>query len=156
MMLPAGFKLKRAKPSDASAVAEVYIASRRGAAAYMPTIHTDDDIRRWITAVMMPALEVWIAEAGGRVLGFLALDGETLDQLFVAPPVQRRGVGDRLLAKAKELRPHRLQLYTFQKNAPARSFYEARGFVAIDFNSGERNEEREPDVLYQWTSTRGA
>ncbi len=156
MTLPAGLRLRRAEHSDTGAVADVYIASRRGAVAYMPTIHTDDDIRRWIAAVMMPSLEVWVAEASGRILGFLALDGETLDQLFVAPPAQRNGIGDRLLAKAKELRPRRLQLFTFQKNAPARSFYEARGFVAIDFNSGERNEEREPDVLYQWTSGPGA
>ncbi len=156
MTLSAGLKLRRAERSDTAAVADVYIASRRGAALYMPTIHTDDDIRRWIAAVMMPALEVWVAEADGRIVGFLALDGETLDQLFVAPAAQRKGVGDCLLAKAKELRPRRLQLYTFQKNAPARSFYEARGFIAIDFNSGERNEEREPDVLYEWTAARGA
>jgi GNAT superfamily N-acetyltransferase len=156
MSLPARVRLRRAGPSDSAAVAQVYIASRRGAAAYMPTIHSDDDIRRWIAAVMMPALEVWVAETDGRIVGFLALDGEMLDQLFVVPAAQHRGVGDRLLAKAKELRPRRLQLYTFQKNAPARSFYEARGFVAIDFNSGERNEERESDVLYEWTAARGA
>ena len=29
-------------------------------------------------------------------------------------------------------------------------FYEARGFVASEFNDGSRNEEREPDVRYVW------
>ena len=43
---------------------------------------------------------------------------------------QRRGVGDAMLAHAKRLRPTGLRLWAFQRNAPARSFYEARGFVA--------------------------
>ncbi len=152
----AGLRLRRAAAAEAPEIAEVYIASRRAAVAYMPTVHTDDEIRMWVGSIMMPAREVWVAAANRGILGFLALDGEMLDQLFVAPAMQRRGVGDRLLAKAKELSPRRLRLYSFQKNTPARNFYEARGFVAIDFNSGERNEEQEPDVLYEWTPKGGA
>ena len=33
----------------------------------------------------------------------------------------------------------------------ARRFYEARGFSAVAFTDGARNEEGEPDVLYRWT-----
>ncbi len=61
-----------------------------------------------------------------------------------------QSIGDQLLARAKELSPARLELHTFQRNAPARRFYEARGCVAVDFNDGSRNEEREPDVRCQW------
>jgi ribosomal protein S18 acetylase RimI-like enzyme len=156
MAMPAGFKLRRAGRDDGPAVAEVYIASRRGAVGFMPpSIHDEVDIRQWVATVMVPKLEVWVAEADGSgIIGFLALNGDTLDHLFVAPGSQRIGVGGRLLAKAKELRPRRLRLYTFQSNTPARSFYEARGFTVVDFNSGERNEEHEPDVLYEWTSAR--
>ena len=32
----------------------------------------------------------------------------------------------------------------------ARHFYEARGFEAIAFGNGSHNEERCPDVLYEW------
>jgi GNAT superfamily N-acetyltransferase len=157
MAAPAAIRLRRAGRADGPAVAEVYILSRRGAAGYMPpSIHTDDDIRQWVTTQMVPALEVWVAEADGSgIVGFLALAGEMVDHLFVAPAAQRIGVGGRLLAKAKELRPERLRLYTFQSNTPARTFYEARGFSAIDFNSGQRNEEHQPDVLYEWTAAGG-
>jgi hypothetical protein len=51
---------------------------------------------------------------------------------------------------AKELRPSGLTLWTFQRNARARRFYEERGFVASDFTEGSRNEESESDVLYAW------
>ncbi|WP_298279395.1 hypothetical protein [uncultured Bradyrhizobium sp.] len=45
----------------------------------------------------------------------------------------------------------RRQLWTFQRNARARRFYEARGFVAVEQTDGSRNEEQEPDVRYLWT-----
>jgi GNAT superfamily N-acetyltransferase len=84
------------------------------------------------------------------VVGFIALEGDHVDHLYIAPSFQGRGIGDKLLALAKELRPGGLTLWTFQRNARARRFYEARGFVASEFNDGSRNLEREPDVRYVW------
>jgi len=142
---------RRASVADAAEVATVYIASRRGAAAYLPTVHSDAEIRAWVVDYMVPKRETWVAEDTGRIVAVLVLDGDEVDQFYVAPAEQRRGVGDAMLAHAKQLRPAGLRLYTFQRNAPARRFYEARGFVAKEFNDGSRNEEREPDVLYEWT-----
>jgi hypothetical protein len=39
----------------------------------------------------------------------------------------------------------------FQRNAPARGFYEARGFALVEETDGARNEEKEPDACYLWT-----
>ncbi len=153
-MSSARFVLRRARPADAAAIAEVYIASRRGAARYFPTLHSDDDIRGWIATHLVPNLEVWVAEAaepvGGTIIGMMALEADMVEQLYIAPEAQRRGVGDGLLAIAMRERPARLRLWTFQANTPARRFYEARGFRAIEFTDGSRNEERTPDVLYEW------
>jgi ribosomal protein S18 acetylase RimI-like enzyme len=143
--------IRRARSADAEEVATVYIASQRGAADHIPIIHTDPEIRAWVINHMVPERETWVADDRGRIVAVMVLDGEMVDQMYVAPAEQRRGVGDAMLSHAKKLRPARLRLYTFQSNAPARRFYEARGFVAIAFNDGERNEERAPDVLYEWT-----
>ena len=48
-------------------------------------------------------------------------------------------------------RLRRLQLWTFQRNAQARRFYEARGFVVVEQTDGAGNEEKEPDARYLWT-----
>ena len=143
--------IRRAEQRDAPAVAEVYIASRRGAALYIPTVHIDDETRRWIADHLLTKSEVWVAELNGNIVAMMALEHDYLDQLYVAPANQRHGVGDVLLAKAKERSPLRLRLHTFQRNTPARRFYEQRGFVSIELSDGSRNEEREPDVLYEWT-----
>ena len=143
--------MRRATAADAPEVATVYIASRRGAAAYLPTVGTDAEIRAFVIDRMVPERETWVAEVSGRIVAVMVLDGDMVDQFYVFPADQRRGVGDAMLARAKRLRPARLRLHAFQRNAPARRFYEARGFIAKEFTDGATNMEREPDVLYEWT-----
>jgi GNAT superfamily N-acetyltransferase len=142
--------IRRANSSDAVDVATVYVASRRKAAAYLPTVGTDVEIRAFVIDRMVPEQETWVADAGGRIVAVMVLDSDMVDQLYVSPDNQGRGVGDRLLAHAKQLRPAGLRLHTFQRNTPARRFYEDRGFVAKEFTDGATNMEREPDVLYEW------
>jgi len=48
----------------------------------------------------------------------------------------------------------RLYLWTFQRNAPARRFYESRGFVMAEETDGAGNEAKEPDAPYLWTRNR--
>jgi GNAT superfamily N-acetyltransferase len=62
---------------------------------------------------------------------------------------QRRGIGSALLSKARERSPQELRLYTFQRNGPARAFYERHGFMRIAFGVSPAPE-YEPDVEYRW------
>jgi GNAT superfamily N-acetyltransferase len=146
--------LRRALPSDATAVAALHLAARRHAMPYLPELRSDDEVRAWTRETLLPKAEVWIAEIGGKPVGYLALVDDILDHLYVGPGHQDQGVGSLLLAKAKALRPAGLRLYAFQRNRRARAFYEARGFAPVNFSDGAGNEEQEPDVLYQWHGTR--
>jgi GNAT superfamily N-acetyltransferase len=119
---------------------------------YLPELHSDEETRDWIAGVVLPAQQVWVAQRKGRVIGFAAVDGSTLEQLYVLPEEQGRGVGSALLAKAKEMSQGRLTLWTFQRNTAARAFYERRGFTAVEFTDGASNKEQEPDMGYRWVA----
>jgi len=67
-----------------------------------------------------------------------------------AAAAQGQGVGTSLLEIAQASHGL-LQLWTFQRNAAARRFYEGRGFGLVRETDGSRNEEKEPDALYLWT-----
>jgi GNAT superfamily N-acetyltransferase len=82
--------------------------------------------------------------------GIIAFRDGWIEQLYVRPAAQGRGIGTELLDIAKGA-SERLELWTFQRNAPARRFYEARGFMLAEETDGTRNEEKEPDVRYVWT-----
>ena len=142
--------IRRGTVADADAVADVFITSRRAAIGRIPRgIHPEDEVRRWFASTVLVEHEVWVAEVDRRIVGILVLRGDSIDQLYVRPEIQRRGVGTRLLAHAKRGRG-RLRLYTFEANEPARDFYEKHGFKPIAFGDGTGNEEGAPDVLYEW------
>jgi GNAT superfamily N-acetyltransferase len=100
--------------------------------------------------------EVWLAEAEGRIVGFLSIahsqrdGGDVLERLYVEPDVQGQGIGTALIEQAKALRPGGLVLWVFQKNTGARRFYQRHGFRLVKLTDGAENMEHEPDALYQW------
>ncbi|MFI6875512.1 GNAT family N-acetyltransferase [Streptomyces sp. NPDC050400] len=144
------FVVRRAVDSDAAAVAEVWLRSFTAALPGVRRAHTDDQVRSWFREVVVPSLETWVATVDGAVVGVMVLDGDDLDQLYLDPAWQGRGMGDRLVEVAKQRRPAGLALWTFQINEPARRFYERHGFIPTECTDGHRNEEREPDIRYQW------
>ncbi len=145
--------VRRARSSDALRIADVFLAARRGALPYLREVHSDDETRGWIAATVFETCDLWVGLWDGAVAGFLALDDQTLEHLYVLPDYQSAGVGSALLSKAKDLSRGTLTLWTFQRNAGARRFYENRHFRAVEFTDGSGNEEAEPDVRYEWQSS---
>jgi GNAT superfamily N-acetyltransferase len=140
------------RTGESDSIAEVFIASFRGL-TFLPTIHTDDQIRTWIRDQMIPAHEVWVAEVAGRVVGFAALSGDLLGHIYVHPDEQDRGRGTALFDVVKRERPTGFRLWVFQKNEGARRFYERHGCRLVELADGSGNEEKEPDALYEWRPT---
>ena len=142
--------IRRATTDDAAGIADVWLASWRATFDFGPS-HPDDDVRRWIAAVLVPRSECWVAvEPAGRVVGILALSDTMIEQLYLAPDWIGRGLGRRFIALARARRPTGLDLYCFQVNVRARRFYEGHGFVAVGFGDGSANQEHQPDVRYAW------
>ncbi len=151
-----GITLRVARLDDADAICDLYLASRRATLPYLKKVHSDAETRAWIAEVLLRDCAVWVAEEDERILGFVAVAGTHLEQLYLHPGHLRRGIGSLLLAKAKELSPGGLELHCFQRNAAARAFYEARGFTAVEFGDGSGNEEGEPDIRYSFSSAGGS
>jgi ribosomal protein S18 acetylase RimI-like enzyme len=144
-----GLQITQAAPDDAVELTEIHIAARRDAMPYLPEVHTDAETAAWFAGRLSAVPEAFcIARYAYRIVGYLALRGVHLDDLYVRPRHQGRGVGSALLARAKTLSPRRLELATFQDNARARAFYEARGFREVRRTDGD-NEEGLPDIHYE-------
>jgi len=140
--------IRRAWIDDAPAVAALFRRSF-GELAFLPTLHTPEEDRVFFGAVV-EGQEVWVWDEDGRLMGFAALGDTVLNHLYVEPAEQTRGIGAALLAQAKLRRDRGFRLWTFQRNANARRFYERRGFHVVELTDGSGTEEREPDVLYEW------
>ncbi|MCU1362054.1 MAG: putative hydrolase [Ilumatobacteraceae bacterium] len=148
--------LRPARGNDASDCASVYLRSRRFALPDVPVVHDDSDVRRWMADEVIAHADVTVAEVDGLVVGLMVLDGDAkrrsgwIEQLYLDPSWMGRGLGAQFVERAKTAQPDGLQLWTFQANAPAQRFYERLGFVEVERTDGAGNEERSPDVRYQW------
>ena len=126
---------------------------------YDPNFRTNGDYRLFITKRLWTLANFSRFVAPGSVLHtvtgapgntrMIAFHDDWIEQLYVLPEAQGRGVGSELLDVAKRAY-ERLQLWTFQRNAQARRFYEARGFKLVEQTDGAGNEEKEPDARYLW------
>jgi GNAT superfamily N-acetyltransferase len=146
-----GIEIREAEPpGDAFDIAEIHLAALREAMPYLHRAHTDDETRDWFARMVGGRSAAWwVALVENQIVGYMLIDGENLDHLYVRSGWQRGGIGLSLLNKAEAMSPQRLELWTFQRNSNAKVFYETQGFRAVEYTDG-RNEENEPDVKYEW------
>ncbi|WP_274426139.1 GNAT family N-acetyltransferase [Chelativorans sp. YIM 93263] len=138
--------LRSPGPADADEIACVMRAAL-DAFDWMPRLHTPEEDRAFISGHVLPHQRVTVAAAGEGIVGFIAVHGEWVEQLYLKPGWTGRGIGNRLLGSATVGIPT-VRLYCFQANGGARRFYERRGFKAEAFGDGSENEEGLPDILY--------
>jgi GNAT superfamily N-acetyltransferase len=141
--------LRELNLDDMDAAALVHRASFDARLPWLAGRHSPEEDRAYFRDRVFADCTVWGAFDDGRLVGFIAFRKDWIDQLYVAPFAQRRGIGKSLLGIAKAAHLN-LSLWTFQRNEHARSFYEANGFLPVEITDGSRNEEQEPDILYRW------
>ena len=132
--------IRRATPDDAAGIAAVLVRSWRRAYAdivdpqVLDELDVDERAQKWRESLDGNEVLAWVAEEGGRVVGFTSLRGPKLTTLYVDPVAQGAGVGTRLLAEAEAAGAQELEI--FDANGHGRHFYEARGWLD-DGPSGE-------------------
>lgn len=85
--------------------------------------------------------EVYVYEIEKEIMGFIGLDKEYIEGIFVLDQCQKRGIGKALLNHVKAKKEH-LSLNVYQKNLNAILFYQREGFCVqyedVDKNTGEK------------------
>ncbi|TPM91496.1 GNAT family N-acetyltransferase [Mesorhizobium sp. B2-1-3A] len=143
---PIDITLRPAVGSDAAVIATTMRVSLN-AFDWMPVLHTPEEDLAFIRDIVLPRQQVTVAEAGSEIVGFIAVKGDWVEQLYLDPAWAGQGIGSRLLVDSTATLPI-VKLHCFQGNTGARRFYERHGFRAEAFGDGTTNEEGLPDILY--------
>jgi ribosomal protein S18 acetylase RimI-like enzyme len=112
---------------DVAAIARVHRRACLITYQFMNWSYRKDEVRRWYAGKFWEWDWGLVAEED-RVVGFVTTMGAHLDQLFVDPAYQGRGIGTSLLTTTLERTPAVATLFVFEENVPARRFYERYGF----------------------------
>lgn len=103
------------------------------------------------------SIHVALDPDSSAVLGFMVVSDGELEHLYVRAGCQGMGLGTALLDLAKQQSPAGIELFTFQRNPSARSFYErrgfrevGRGFASFDGNPWATEREELADIKFRW------
>lgn len=141
-------RVRAAQMADLVPIADVFTRAHR-TLDFLPRIHSaDEDLAHWRDTLMVEC-NVFVAEEQGGAVGVMAVCGNWLAQVQVDPDHFGKGIGSALVRHAQSDHDH-LQLWCFQQNRRARDLYERHGFTATEFTDGAGNEEKAPDVRYEW------
>jgi len=141
--------LRKLDLADMDVAAQVHRAAFDEALPWLAGRHTPQEDRWFFRERLFKTSQLRGAFDAAQMTGFIAFREDWVDQLYVLPSSQQRGIGTRLLQIAQRALP-RLYLWTFQGNVRARRFYDRRGFLLVEETDGARNDEQEPDALYFW------
>lgn len=125
-------RIRPARDADRDALLTLWERSVRATHAFLTA--SDIDFYRPLVreALSGGALEVWVlATDADEPMGFLGLEGNRIEALFLAPEHRGVGGGRRLVEHAQELRGGELSLDVNEQNGGARGFYEALGFEVV-------------------------
>jgi putative acetyltransferase len=121
-------RIRAGAPDDVPRAFEIWRAAVDATHGFLtPEDRAEIDVM--VAKDFLPNVLLWLAvDDADRAQGFLVMDGEMIDALFVDPAVHGRGIGTALLAHALTLAPHAI-VDASEQASNALPFYEARGFV---------------------------
>jgi ribosomal protein S18 acetylase RimI-like enzyme len=142
--------IRPARADEYDEVARVWMASHVSTGLATGSDATLADLRARIPVEIAKGWQLYVAAADGEIAAMLAFrtSDNYLDQLFVAPEHQGKGIGKTLLAFTRQQLPDEILLRTAVANTKAIAWYEREGFVRE--NEVMQEGWSGPRVYYRW------
>ena len=140
--------IRKLQKADINRAADIWLKTNLKAHFFIPEQY-------WISNYefvkeMLPQAEVYVYEDDKMIQGFIGINDEYIEGIFVSDEMQSRGIGKILLDYIKD-KKDRLQLKVYQKNVRAMSFYQREGFTIQSEEMDEFTGEQE--YVMNWESS---
>lgn len=131
--------IRTLKEKDVDIVAKIWLETNIKAHVFVASNYWKEHYE--MVKDMFLQAEVYVYEIEKEIMGFIGLDKEYIEGIFVLDQYQKRGTGKALLNHVKAKNEH-LSLNVYQKNLNAIFFYQREGFCIqyedVDKNTGEK------------------
>ena len=130
--------IRALRTSDMDRVASIWLETNLQAHSFIPAEYWKSNLEYVREA--LPLAEVHVYEDAQGVQGFIGLNGDHVEGLFVAAGMQSHGIGKQLMDHVKRRRDA-LTLEAYRKSVDVMRFYQLEGFTLqnedLDASTGE-------------------
>lgn len=134
--------IRKLQEDDISQVLKIWLDSNIDAHNFIPNDFWHRNLQ--FVETILPQSEVYVFLYNNSISGFIGLNDDFIEGLFVDPKYQSKGIGKQLLDYVK-LNHHILKLNVYVKNIRAVDFYKRNGFYInknfVDELTSEKNYE---------------
>ena len=132
--------IRKLQKADIDRVADIWLYTNLKAHDFIPAQYWKSNFE--LVKKMLLQAEVYVYESNEKIQGFIGLNGEYIEGIFISGEKQSQGIGKLLLDFVKN-RKTDLQLNVYQKNERAIRFYQREGFEirceGLDEAAGEKD-----------------
>ena len=132
--------IRKLQKTDVIKVADIWLDSNIKAHDFIPAQYWKSNFE--LVKELLLQATVYVYEDNQKIQGFIGMNEEYIEGLFVLNEMQSQGIGKILLNYAKGKR-NKLFLNVYQKNTRAISFYQREGFEVqcsgLDEATGEKD-----------------
>lgn len=140
--------IRKLQKTDINRVADIWLKTNLKAHYFIPEQYWTNNYE--VVKEMLPQADVYVYEDDKIIQGFVGINDEYIEGIFVSDEMQSCGIGKMLLDYIKD-KKDKLQLKVYQKNVRAMSFYQREGFT---IQSEEMDEfTREKEYVMNWESS---
>ena len=130
--------IRKFEKNDINNVMRIWKDENIKAHKFIPKEYWEDNYN--FVKEALPNADIYVYIIKEKIIGFIGLDNNYIEGIFVDTNNQCNGIGTILLNKVKENRDN-LTLSVYKKNINAISFYKKNGFIvenkSIDKNTNE-------------------
>ena len=132
--------IRKLQKTDVIKVADIWLDSNIKAHDFIPAQYWKSNFE--LVKELLLQATVYVDEDNQKIQGFIGMNEEYIEGIFVSDEMQSQGIGKILLNYAKGKR-NKLFLNVYQKNIRAISFYQREGFEVqysgLDEATGEKD-----------------
>ncbi|MGN1383526.1 MAG: N-acetyltransferase [Eubacterium sp.] len=137
--------IRRMEKKDLDEVSAIWLNSNTNAHSFIPAEYWEKNLA--MVKELLPQAEVYVYEKNYRIAGFIGLNENYIEGLFVSEKLRSQGIGKRLLDYVKDNHAE-LSLSVYRKNEAAVRFYKQEKFSITGEGFDENTSE--PDYQMCW------
>lgn len=140
--------IRKLQKTDIDTVSQIWLDANRDAHDFIPAEYWENNFLPVKEMLLQAEVYVYTDECINETEGFIGLDQEYIEGIFVRKGARSEGIGKALLDFVKE-KKQELTLHVYKKNERAVRFYQREGFHIVESTADESTGEKE--YLMKWS-----